>query len=69
MGFIDTALAVFFGNLITVGACAALWQFHKLDYRAPWWAYGAFLIPLFLVIGTLLVTGQPPSQTGALAPR
>lgn len=67
MGFIDTASAVMLGNFgILIFGWACL-QFHKHDYKAPWTAYAAFLIPLFYVVASALTIEGLPPQFDALA--
>lgn len=69
MSFLDFSIAVFSGNALTIWFCAGLWQFHKHDYRAPWWAYGACVIPALVVIATIILTEGLPPHLDALAPR
>ncbi len=69
MGFIDTALAIFFGNILSVCFVWGCFQFHKHDYRASWVAYAAFCFPLMAVLVTLIATGAAPPQFDALVPR
>lgn len=68
MSFFDLALAVFAGNAMTIWFGAGLWQFHKHDYRAPWWAYGAFMFPLLMVLSTLYLTEVLPRHSAEAAP-
>ena len=60
MGFIDTALSVTLGNIVTICIVWACYQFHKHDHRAPWTAYVAFILPMLLIAGTVLVTEGLP---------
>lgn len=68
MEFLDFAIAVFIGNAMTLWFGWGLFQFHRHDYRAPWSAYGAVLVPVFIGLGTLFVTGPLPPHLDALAP-
>lgn len=68
-GFLDVAFAVFAGNLITLCVVWACVQFHRYDYRAPWVAYGAFLLPMLMLIVTILLTEGLPPHLDALAPQ
>lgn len=69
MSFIDLAFAVFFGNAITIWFGAGLWQFHRHDYKAPWWAYAACLFPLLIVPSTLYLTEVLPRNSAEAAPQ
>ena len=58
---LDTAAAVLFGNILTIIFAWSLIQFHRFDYKAPWLAYVAFLMPMaYLAISVLLTEGLPP---------
>jgi hypothetical protein len=53
--------AVFLGNVLTLSVVWAMVQFHRHDYRAPWLAYAALLMPVLILVGQVLVTeGLPP---------
>lgn len=67
MNFLDLALAVFLGNAVTLAFAWSCSQFYRHDYKAPWLAYAAFLMPVLAVIGALLVTEGLPPQFDALA--
>lgn len=69
MSFFDLAIAVFAGNALTVWFCAGLWQFHKHDYKAPWWAYGAFLFPVLMALSVIYLNEGLPPHFDALAPQ
>ena len=69
MDMIDFAMAVFMGNAVTIAFAWGFHQFHKYDYKAPWVAYAAFLIPLFMLAASLYLTGEHPPQFDALAPQ
>lgn len=69
MGYVDFMLAVMGGNLLTVCVVWACFQFHKHDYKAPWLAYLAFIMPVaFLGITIAVIEGLPP-HLDALAPQ
>lgn len=69
MGFHSVAAAVFLANVLAVAFVWGCFQFHKHDYKAPWLAYAATLMPLaYMVIGLLLTEGLPP-QFDAIALR
>jgi hypothetical protein len=67
MDVFDLGIAVFIGNALTAWFLWGCYQFHKHDEAAPWYAYGAFLIPLGMALLTLYLTGTPPPHLGALA--
>jgi hypothetical protein len=55
------AAAVFLGNVLTLSVVWAMVQFHRYDYRAPWLAYAALLMPVLILLGQVIVTeGLPP---------
>jgi hypothetical protein len=59
-GMFQIAAAVFLGNVLTLSVVWAMVQFHRYDYRAPWLAYGAFLMPLGLLALAVLTEGPSP---------
>lgn len=69
MGFNDTAVAVLLGNIGTLCFLWACVQFHRHDYKAPWLAYAAFLIPLAFILAVTISTEGLPPHLDALAPR
>lgn len=66
---LDFAFAVFAGNLITLAFVWGCVQFHRHDYRAPWTAYVATLLPMLLLGLAIIVTEGLPPQFDAIAPR
>jgi hypothetical protein len=68
-GMFETAAAVFFGNLMTLSLVWAMVQFHRLDYRAPWLAYAAFVWPVAYFVISVYLTEAPSSPLDALALR
>jgi hypothetical protein len=60
---------VFVGNVLTVCFVAAIIQFQRHDYRAPWVAYAGFLMPLAFAAAVLASTEGLPPQFDAVAPR
>jgi hypothetical protein len=60
MGMLDLAAAVFLGNALTLSVVWACVQFHRHDYRAPWLAYGAFLLPMGFLALSVLTEEQLP---------
>lgn len=63
LGFTEMALAVAAGNMITLLFAWGLFQIHKHDYQAPWSAYGAVLIPIFLIVGNAYLNGAIAEQS------
>lgn len=61
------AAEVFFGNLMTLSVVWGMVQFGKHDYKAPWLAYAATLMPITLFVLSLIATGNLPPQFDALA--
>ena len=68
MGFHSIAGALFVANLLTLAFIWGCVQFHRHDYKAPWLAYAATLMPMLYMIGSLIVTEGLPPQFAALAP-
>lgn len=66
---IDFAMAVFMGNVATIAFAWGFHQFHKHDYKAPWVAYAAFLMPLFMLMASLYVTGERPPMFDVSEPQ
>lgn len=69
MTFSTIAFAVFAGNFLTV---LALWGLRELNMKgtdAGWHAFAAFLVPLFIVIGTIIVDDPPPYLDALTAQR
>ncbi len=60
---------VLLGNVMTLSILWAMTQFHKHDYKAPWLAYAAFLLPVAFFVLSLIATGQVPAQFAAQALR
>lgn len=69
MGFLDTALAVTLGNVITLAFVWGCVQFHRHDFRAPWVAYAAFVFPVLLIMVTAYLTEALPPQIAASVPQ
>lgn len=67
MNFLDFAAAVFAGNAMTAAFLWGCFQLHKHDYKAPWLAYAAFIMPLGFFLISLSLTEGLPLQSGALA--
>lgn len=69
MEFSDLIAAVFAGNVLAVAFVWGMAQFHKHDYKAPWLAFAATLMPLILVVLSLISTEGLPPQFDALVLR
>lgn len=67
MGFHSLVSAFFLGNVLTLAFVWACVQFHRHDYKAPWVAYAAFLMPLLYLAGGIYLTEGLPPQFDALA--
>lgn len=67
MTITQIASAVFLGNVMTGSVLWAAIQFHRHDYRASWWAYVAFLLPLAVAAADLWLSGERPPFLAALA--
>jgi len=67
MSMSEIASAVFIGNLMTASLVYAVVQFHRHDYRAPWMAYVAFLLPIIVAVIDFWLSGARPPILGALA--
>ena len=69
VGMDTIAAYIFLGNLLTLAFVWGCVQFHRHDYKAPWLAYAATLMPLaYLLVSVVLTEGLPP-QFDALEPR
>lgn len=66
---LDFAAAVFLGNVLTACFVWAVVQFNRHDYRAPWLAYAAFLLPLGFALISVLLTEHQLALPAALALR
>ena len=66
MDFTNVASAVFLGNALTVIFLWGCVQFHRYDYKAPWLAYSAFLMPILIFIASMITSGLVPPQFDAL---
>ncbi|WP_434286309.1 hypothetical protein [Celeribacter sp. SCSIO 80788] len=53
MDLLDFAAAVLIGNLLTLCVVWGFQQFNKHDYKAPWLAYAAFLMPTLFIISSV----------------
>lgn len=69
MDFANIIAAVFAGNVLAVGFVWGMLQFHKHDYRAPWLAYSAVLMPLMFCLLVWIATDGLPHQFDALVSR
>lgn len=69
LGFHAIAGALFLANVLTLAFVWGCVQFHRHDYKAPWLAYAAFLMPLLYLAGSVIVTEGLPPQFDALALR
>lgn len=69
MGVHDFAASVFLGNILTLCVVWACVQFHRHDYRAPWLAYVAFLVPVGYAMISVALTERLPPPFAALALR
>lgn len=58
---------VFWGNMMTLSVVWAFVQFHRHDYRAPWLAYIALLLPAALASLNVLATEPLPPHLDALS--
>lgn len=58
---------VLIGNILTLCVVWSMVQFHRHDYKAPWLAYAAFLIPAIMLAGEIISTAGLPPQFDALA--
>lgn len=67
MGFHDFVAAFFAGNILTLAFVWGCVQFHRHDYKAPWLAYSAVLIPLLYMVAAVISTEGLPPQFDALA--
>lgn len=65
----DIASAVFLGNLLTAAHIWGWVQFHRHDYKAPWTAYGAFIMPVLFMAASIITAEGLPPQFDALASR
>lgn len=63
------AAGVFLGNVMTLGVVWSVQQFNKHDFRAPWLAYGVFLVPVLFFLSVVVSTEGLPPQFDALAPQ
>lgn len=54
----EFAIYVFVGNILTLSVVWGFNEFRRKDVDADWVAYGAFILPLLLVIATLLLGGD-----------
>lgn len=66
---VDLAIAVLMGNILTLAFAWAMFQFHKHDYNAPWWAYAWVVIPILLIISSIILNEGLPPQLDALKPQ
>ncbi len=69
MEFTDLISAVAAGNLLTLCVVWGMQQFAKHDEDAPWLAYGAVLMPMFLIIASLVLNEGLTPHFDALAPK
>jgi hypothetical protein len=69
MGLHDFIAAIFAGNLLAVGFVWGIVQFNRHDYKAPWLAYAATLMPLLYFAASLYATEGLPPHLDALAPQ
>lgn len=69
MGMFDVAASVMLGNLLTLCVVWAIVQFHRHDYKAPWLAYAAFMMPLLFLLASVVLTEGLPPQFDALVLR
>lgn len=67
MDFHAYVSAFFLGNVLTLAFVWGCVQFHRHDYRAPWLAYAALLMPLLYALGSVIVTEGLPPQFDAIA--
>ena len=65
----DLMMAVFWGNCLTLSLLWGWAQFARYDYKAPWLAYAAVLVPALIAIGYQISTGELPPQFDALTPQ
>jgi hypothetical protein len=54
---------------LTICVVWGAFQFHKYDYKAPWLAYAAMLMPMAYMVAGLMLTEGLPHQFDALALR
>ena len=66
---LQIAGAVFCANILTLCVVWAMTQFQKHDRDAPWLAYAAFLIPVFIALAGLISSGALQPQAAGLALR
>ena len=52
--------SIFLANIASVFFFWGLFQFHRKDFRAPWSAYAAVLVPLFAIAITAALSGDLP---------
>lgn len=58
---------VFLGNVLTLSFLWGFVQFHRFDYKAPWLAYTAVLMPLGFFLLSVISTEPMPPWLDALA--
>lgn len=63
------ATSVFLGNVLTVAFVWGCVQFHRHDYKAPWLAYAATLMPIIYFLAVVVSTEGLPPHLDALALR
>lgn len=60
---------VMLGNILTISIVWGMFQFQRHDYKAPWLAYAACVIPVLMLLASFVATGNLPPQLDALALR
>lgn len=66
MGMNDIIAALFTANVMTLWFAWGLFQLHKKDMRAPWYAFVAVIAPMLFVAASVYLNEGLPPQFDAL---